>query len=77
MSNFDLQSSKTYQTIANLLRHIESLDFPKSSWCIYDGGQTLELTTELYNQISQTAEFQDERVHRRSLLDRGQQPLST
>jgi hypothetical protein len=54
---FDLQSSTTYQIISNLLRHIESLGFPKSDWCIYDSGQTLELTTELYNQISQTAEF--------------------
>ena len=58
MTNFDSQSSSTYQVIANLLRHLESLGFPKFDWCIYDGGQTLELTTELYNQISQTAEFQ-------------------
>jgi hypothetical protein len=58
MANFDSQSSSTYQVIANLLRHIEGLGFPKSDWCIYDSGQTLELTTELYNQISQTAEFQ-------------------
>ncbi len=58
MANFDSQSSATYQVIANLLRHIESLGIPKSDWCIYDSGQTLELTTELYNQISQTAEFQ-------------------
>ena len=58
MINLDSQSSATYQVISNLLRHIESLGFPKSDWCIYDSGQTLELTTELYNQISQTAEFQ-------------------
>ena len=58
MTNFDSQSSATYQVIANLLRHVEGLGFPKSDWCIYDSGQTLELTTELYNQISQTAEFQ-------------------
>jgi hypothetical protein len=57
MANFDSQSSATYQVIANLLRHLESLGFPKSDWCIYDSGQTLELTTELYNQISQAAEF--------------------
>jgi hypothetical protein len=37
---FDLQSSTTYQIISNLLRHIESLGFPKSDWCIYDCGQT-------------------------------------
>jgi hypothetical protein len=43
MNNFDSQSSATYQAIANLLRHIEGLNFPKSDWCIYDGGQTLEL----------------------------------
>lgn len=55
--NFDSQSSGTYQTISNLLRHIESLGFPKSNWCIYDSGQTLELTTELYNRISETPEF--------------------
>ena len=54
---FDLQSSTTYQIISNLLRHIESLGFPKSDWCIYDCGQTLELTTELYNLLSQTSEF--------------------
>jgi hypothetical protein len=58
MTNFDSQSSATYQVIANLLRHLESLGFPKSDWCIYDSGQTLELTTELYGKISQTAEFQ-------------------
>jgi hypothetical protein len=57
MTNFDSQSSATYQVIANLLRHIEGLGFPKSDWCIYDSGQTLELTTELYNQISQADEF--------------------
>ncbi len=57
MTNFDSQSSATYQVIANLLRHIESLGFPKSDWGICDAGQTLELTTELYNKISQTAEF--------------------
>jgi hypothetical protein len=57
MTNFDSQLSATYQVIANLLRHIESLGFSKSDWCIYDSGQTLELTTELYNKISQTAEF--------------------
>jgi hypothetical protein len=55
--NFDSQSSATYQIISNLLRHIESLGFPKSDWCIYDSGQTLELTTELYNRISETSEF--------------------
>jgi hypothetical protein len=58
MTNFDSQSSATYQVIANLLRHIEGLGFPKCDWCIYDGGQTLELTTELHNKISQTDEFQ-------------------
>jgi hypothetical protein len=58
MTNFNSQSSSTYQVIANLLRHIEGLGFPKSDWCIYDGGQTLELTTVLYNQITQTTEFQ-------------------
>jgi len=58
MANFDSQSSATYQVIANLLRHIEGLGSPKSDWCVYDSGQTLEVTTELYNQISQTAEFQ-------------------
>jgi hypothetical protein len=58
MNNFDSQSSATYQAIANLLRHIEGLNFPKSDWCIYDGGQTLELTTELYNKIDETDEFQ-------------------
>ncbi|HEY9650290.1 MAG TPA: hypothetical protein V6C95_06480 [Coleofasciculaceae cyanobacterium] len=57
MINFDSQSSSTYQTISNLLRHIESLGFPKSDWCIYDAGQTLELTTKLYNRISETPEF--------------------
>jgi hypothetical protein len=57
VTNFDLQLSATYQVIANLLRHIEGLGFPKSDWCIYDSGQTLEVTTELYNQISNTAEF--------------------
>jgi len=57
MTNFDSQSSATYQVIANLLRHIEGLGFSKSDWCIYDSGQTLELTTELYNQISQADEF--------------------
>jgi hypothetical protein len=58
MTNFDSQSSATYQVIANLLRHIEGLGFPKCDWCIYDSGQTLELTTELYGKISQTTEFQ-------------------
>jgi hypothetical protein len=57
MTNFNSQSSATYQVIANLLRHIESLGFAKSDWGICDAGQTLELTTELYNKISQTAEF--------------------
>jgi hypothetical protein len=38
MTNFDSQSSATYQVIANLLRHIEGLGFPKSDWCIYDSG---------------------------------------
>jgi len=41
MTNFDSQSSATYQVIANLLRYIEGLGFPKSDWCIYDNGQTL------------------------------------
>jgi recombinational DNA repair protein RecR len=42
MTNFNSQSSATYQVIANLLRHIESLGFPKSDWGICDAGQTLE-----------------------------------
>jgi hypothetical protein len=54
---FDLQSSTTYQIISDLLRHVEGLRFPKTDWCVYDGGQTLELTTELYNRISETPEF--------------------
>lgn len=58
MTNFDPQTSSTYQVIASLLRHIESLDIPKSDWCVYDSGQTLELTTELYSRISGTPEFQ-------------------
>lgn len=58
MIEFDLQSSTTYQIISDLLRHIESLGFPKSDWCIYDSGQTLELTTELYNRIRETPEFE-------------------
>jgi hypothetical protein len=57
MTNFNSQSSATYQIIANLLRHIESLNFPKSDWGICDAGQTLEVTTELHNKICETAEF--------------------
>ena len=57
MTNFDSQSSTTYQIVSDLLRHIESNGFPKSDWCVYDGGQTLELTTELHNQICETVEF--------------------
>ena len=57
MTNFNSQSSATYQVVANLLRHIESLDFPKSDWGICDAGQTLELTTELHDKICETAEF--------------------
>ena len=57
MTNFNSQSAATYQVIANLLRYIEGLNFPKSDWGICDAGQTLEVTTELYNKISQTAEF--------------------
>jgi len=57
MTNFNSQSSATYQVIANLLRHIESLGFAKSDWGICDAGQTLELTTELHTKICETAEF--------------------
>ncbi len=57
MSNFNSQSSATYQVIANLLRYIEGLGFPKSDWGICDAGQTLEVTTELHNKICETAEF--------------------
>ena len=57
MTNFNSQSSATYQVVANLLRHIESLGFAKSDWGICDAGQTLELTTELHDKICETAEF--------------------
>jgi len=57
MTNFNSQSSATYQVVANLLRYIEGLGFPKTDWCVYDSGQTLELTTELHTKICETAEF--------------------
>ena len=57
MTNFNSQSSATYQVIANLLRHIESLGFAKSDWGICDAGQTLELTTELHSKICELPEF--------------------
>ena len=57
MTNFDSQSSATYQVIANLLRYIESLGFPKTDWGICDAGQTLEVTTELHSKICETSEF--------------------
>ena len=57
MTNFNSQSSATYQVVANLLRHIESLGFPKSDWGVCDAGQTLEVTTELHSKICETSEF--------------------
>jgi hypothetical protein len=50
-------NSEFFQTVANLLRHIESLGVAPSEYGILDSGQTLELSTALHEQIKETLEF--------------------
>lgn len=50
-------NSQTYQAIANLLRHIEGLNVAADQYSILDGGQTLETSQALYEQIKESPEF--------------------
>lgn len=50
-------NSQTFQTIANLLQLIESLNIPTSEYGILDSGQTLELSSALHEQIKETSQF--------------------
>jgi hypothetical protein len=50
-------NSQFFQAVADLLRHIESLGIPSDQYGILDGGQTLELSSSLHQQIKDTAQF--------------------
>ncbi len=50
-------NSQSFQTVANLLRHIENLNISTDQYGILDNGQTLELSKALHAQLKDTPEF--------------------
>ncbi len=50
-------NSQFFQVVADLLRHIEGLNFASDQYGILDGGSTLETSQVLYEQIKETPEF--------------------
>jgi hypothetical protein len=51
-------NSQSFQVIADLLRHIESLNISTDQYGILDGGETLELSKALHTRLKETSEFQ-------------------
>jgi hypothetical protein len=51
-------NSQTFQAIADLLRRIEALNTPSDQYCVADGGETMELSTAVHEQIKESSEFQ-------------------
>ncbi len=50
-------NSRFFQTVADLLRLIESLGAPADQYGVLDGGETLELSKALHERIKATSEF--------------------
>ncbi len=50
-------NSQFFQTVANLLQHIEGLGVASDQYGILDSGSTLELSQALYERIKETYEF--------------------
>ncbi|HEY9649557.1 MAG TPA: hypothetical protein V6C95_02760 [Coleofasciculaceae cyanobacterium] len=50
-------NSQFFQAVADLLRHIESLNVPSDQYGVLDGGQTLEVSKALHERIQGTPEF--------------------
>lgn len=50
-------TSQFFQTVANLLSHIESLGASTDQYGVLDGGSTLELSSALHARIKDTSEF--------------------
>ncbi len=50
-------NSQFFQVVADLLRHIESLNIASDQYGVLDGGSTLELSTALHERIKETNEF--------------------
>ncbi len=51
-------NSQSFQVVADLLRHIESLNISTDQYGILDSGQTLELSKALHARLKDTFEFQ-------------------
>jgi hypothetical protein len=50
-------NSQSFQVVADLLRHIESLNISTDQYGVLDSGQTLELSKALHAQLKDTSEF--------------------
>ncbi len=50
-------NSQSFQVVADLLRHIESLNISTDQYGVLDGGQTLELSKALHTRLKNTSEF--------------------
>ncbi len=50
-------NSQSFQVVADLLRHIESLNISTDQYGVLDGGQTLELSLALHTRLKDTSEF--------------------
>lgn len=50
-------NSQFFQAVADLLRHIESLNVPSDQYGVTDGGQTLELSKALHERIKDVPQF--------------------
>ena len=50
-------NSQSFQVVADLLRHIESLSVPADQYGVLDSGQTLELSKALHGRLNDTSEF--------------------
>jgi len=50
-------NSQSFQVVADLLRHIESLSVPADQYGVLDSGQTLELSKALHSRLKDTSEF--------------------
>ena len=51
-------NSQFFQTVADLLRHVENLEVPADQYGVLDSGQTLELSSALHARLKDTSEFQ-------------------
>ena len=51
-------NSQSFQAIADLLRHIESLSVSADQYGVLDSGQTLELSKALHARLKNSSEFQ-------------------